>query len=239
MSTIIDMNNLSNQKIDEVTTSFQVRWDNVLLLTAYSANETFILTVEGEKIVLTRRLQDVLAKFAAENGIPRYLMETLYKQVGCRTRGYVAGHHRLVPSCGVSNERVVYYMVHHLDHAEPLAADKGTLMVFKGDHQRFYVAIPSPEKTFRRIIRAADEVAGIQLAIYESCREQYGKLPQGQLAERSYDSDYYVIQERREKSRYIMEETVIQIIKTAFIELYGEVFDKELLAQVKRVINRY
>lgn len=236
---IIDINKLMQLEIDEVTTSFQVRWENVLLMTAYNANETFILTTAGEKVVLTRRLQDVLSKFARENAVPHYMMDVLYKEVGCRTRGYIAGHHRLVPSCGVSNSQVVYYMVHHLEYAEPLMVNKGTLLVFNGRQRKLYVAIASPESSFRRIVDAADRVAAIQLQIHEYCRYQYGKVNHEQLTERPYDSDYCVIQERRKKSTYIMKETVLQIVKTACVELYGEVFDPELLVQIKRVIDRY
>lgn len=239
MNNVLDTRQLTQVTLDERTNSFQVRWDNVLLLTAYGADETFILTRDGEKIVLQRKLHDVLTRFARENGIPNYLMAVLYDWVGCRTRGYVAGHYRLVPTCGVTNQQVVYYMVHHLEYADSLADDKGMMLIFKGRHRRIEAVVDTPPKTFQRIVAAADEVARIQLMTHEYCRYRYGKVDLEKMGERTYDSDYCVIEDRHQINSHIMEETILKVARLAFQETYGEEIDPEFLRSIKRVINRF
>lgn len=236
---IIDIASLHREEIDEITTSYQVRWDNTLLVTAYDDEATFILTTEGEKIVLQKRLKEVLARFAQENAIPNYQMGVLYEQVDCKTRGYIAGHHRLVPTCGVTNKQVVYYMVHHLEYAEALADDQGTMLVFNSHRRRCKVRLDSPEKTFRRIVDAADRVAKIQLKIHEYCRYQYGKVDYEKQEERTYNSDYCVIQSCQKMSINIMEETILWIIRNAYYAAYGEEIDPVFLSYIKKVINKF
>lgn len=127
----IDLMELHRLAIDGEPANYQVRWDNTLLIAAYDQDRTFILTTEGEKLVLKRRLSEVLDRFAEENSIHSHEMGVLYDLVGCRTRGYIAGHHRLVPTCGRSNSQVVYYMVHFLDDAAELIDDKRVEMLLR------------------------------------------------------------------------------------------------------------
>ncbi|MBB1080283.1 hypothetical protein H5S09_02460 [Limosilactobacillus sp. STM2_1] len=235
----IDMTDVANLRIDGVTDNFQVRWDNTLIVTAYDQEQTFILTVDGEQLILRRRLRDVLARFARENSIHSHEMHALYKLVGCRTRGYVAGHYRLVPTCGRTNDQVIYYMVHCLDNAAELVDDKRVEMLLKGKNETYHVQVDTSYRTFRRIVEAADQVAKIQLQIYEYCRYQYGKVNSRNVQERPYESDYCVIQAHQRRSEEVLLATILYIVNAAYEETFGEEISPEFAERIKRVINSF
>ena len=60
----IDMSMLDKLKIDGEVANYLVQWDNTLLLTAYDQNRTFVLTADGEQLLIRERLKDVLSRFA-------------------------------------------------------------------------------------------------------------------------------------------------------------------------------
>ena len=63
----IDMSMLDKLKIDGEVANYLVQWDNTLLLTAYDQNRTFVLTADGEQLLIRERLKDVLSRFAQTN----------------------------------------------------------------------------------------------------------------------------------------------------------------------------
>ncbi len=124
--------------------------------------------------------------------VQEYEMEVHFAKVGCQTRGYVAGHHRLVPTCGSSNEQVIYYMVHLMEDASELESDKRIEMIMNGRAgDKYHVQIATSERTFRRIVSAADEVANDQLSLFEYWMHRLGKVKR-ELFERTYFGDYCV-----------------------------------------------
>ena len=63
----IDMSRLDKLKIDGEVANYLAQWDNTLLLTAYDQNRTFVLTIDGEQLLIRERLKDVLSRFAQAN----------------------------------------------------------------------------------------------------------------------------------------------------------------------------
>ena len=63
----IDMSRLDKLKIDGEAANYLVQWDNTLLLTAYDQNRMFVLTINGERLLIRERLKDVLSRFAQAN----------------------------------------------------------------------------------------------------------------------------------------------------------------------------
>ena len=63
----IDMSRLDKLKIDGEMANYLVQWDNTLLLTAYDQNRMFVLTIDGERLLIRERLKDVLSRFAQAN----------------------------------------------------------------------------------------------------------------------------------------------------------------------------
>ena len=220
---IIDMSMLDKLKIDGEVANYLVQWDNTLLLTAYDQNRTFVLTVDGEQLLIRERLKDVLSRF----------------KVGCQTRGYVAGHHRLVPTCGSSNEQVIYYMVHLMEDANELESDKRIEMIMTGrEGDKYHVQIATSERTFRRIVSAADEVANDQLSLFEYWMYRLGKVKR-EIFERTYFGDYCVYTKLRKLALDLFIRTVLHILNKAHKKVYGEETPAELVKEVKRVINKF
>ena len=63
----IDMSRLDKLKIDGEAANYLVQWDNTLLLTAYDQNRMFVLTIDGERLLIRERLKDVLSRFTQAN----------------------------------------------------------------------------------------------------------------------------------------------------------------------------
>ena len=63
----IDMSMLDKLTIDGEVANYLVQWDNTLLLTAYDQNRMFVLTIDGERLLIRERLKDVLSRFAQAN----------------------------------------------------------------------------------------------------------------------------------------------------------------------------
>ena len=235
----IDMSMLDKLKIDGEVANYLVQWDNTLLLTAYDQNRTFVLTADGEQLLIRERLKDVLSRFAQANLIYEYEMEVHFAKVGCQTRGYVAGHHRLVPTCGSSNEQVIYYMVHLMEDASELESDKRVEMIMTGrEGDKYHVQIATSERTFRRIVSAADEVAKEQLSLFEYWMYRLGKVKR-EIFERTYFGDYCVYTKLRKLALDLFIRTVLHILNKAHKKVYGEETPAELVKEVKRVINKF
>ena len=148
----IDMSRLDKLKIDGEVGNYLVQWDNTLLLTAYDQNRTFVLTADGEQLLIRERLKDVLSRFAQTN--------------------------------------LIYYMVHLMEDASALESDKRVEMIMNGRAgDKYHVQIATSERTFRRIVSAADEVAKEQLSLFEYWMYRLGKVKR-EIFERTYFGDY-------------------------------------------------
>ena len=162
MDEIIDISRLGDLKNYSVTTVFQPRWDNVLLMTPYDREQTYILTTDGEELILEQRLQEVLRDFGEFAGVHQIEMQTLYSIVKGQTMGIIAGHYELVPTCGRGNCWVAYYIAHHVDHYQRNQENNGVLITFKCRSQKLItVAVGTCMKTFERLLHQAHEVGKI------------------------------------------------------------------------------
>ena len=198
---IIDMSILDKLKIDGEVANYLVQWDNTLLLTAYDQNRTFVLTADGEQLLIRERLKDVLSRFAQTN--------------------------------------LIYYMVHLMEDASALESDKRVEMIMNGRAgDKYHVQIATSERTFRRIVSAADEVAKEQLSLFEYWMYRLGKVKR-EIFERTYFGDYCVYTKLRKLALDLFIQTVLHILNKAHKKVYGEETPAELVKEVKRVINKF
>ena len=198
---IIDMSMLDKLKIDGEVANYLVQWDNTLLLTAYDQNRTFVLTVDGEQLLIRERLKDVLSRFAQTN--------------------------------------LIYYMVHLMEDASELESDKRIEMIMNGrEGDKYHIQIATSERTFRRIVSAADEVAKEQLSLFEYWMYRLGKVKR-EIFERTYFGDYCVYTKLRKLALDLFIQTVLHILNKAHKKVYGEETPAELVKEVKRVINKF
>ncbi|MGE9868233.1 hypothetical protein ACQQ9T_06480 [Limosilactobacillus reuteri] len=197
----IDMSMLDKLKIDGEVANYLVQWDNTLLLTAYDQNRTFVLTADGEQLLIRERLKDVLSRFAQTN--------------------------------------LIYYMVHLMEDASALESDKRVEMIMNGRAgDKYHVQIATSERTFRRIVSAADEVAKEQLSLFEYWMYRLGKVKR-EIFERTYFGDYCVYTKLRKLALDLFIQTVLHILNKAHKKVYGEETPAELVKEVKRVINKF
>ena len=198
---IIDMSMLDKLKIDGEVANYLVQWDNTLLLTAYDQNRTFVLTADGEQLLIRKRLKDVLSRFAQTN--------------------------------------LIYYMVHLMEDASELESDKRIEMIMNGRKgDKYHIQIATSERTFRRIVSAADEVAKEQLSLFEYWMYRLGKVKR-EIFERTYFGDYCVYTKLRKLALDLFIQTVLHILNKAHKKVYGEETPAELVKEVKRVINKF
>ena len=198
---IIDMSMLDKLKIDGEVANYLVQWDNTLLLTAYDQNRTFVLTADGEQLLIRERLKDVLSRFAQTN--------------------------------------LIYYMVHLMEDASELESDKRIEMIMNGrEGDKYHIQIATSERTFRRIVSAADEVAKEQLSLFEYWMYRLGKVKR-EIFERTYFGDYCVYMKLRKLALDLFIRTVLHILNKAHKKVYGEETPAELVKEVKRVINKF
>ncbi|WP_085649810.1 hypothetical protein [Limosilactobacillus reuteri] len=198
---IIDMSMLDKLKIDGEVANYLVQWDNTLLLTAYDQNRTFVLTADGEQLLIRERLKDVLSRFAQTN--------------------------------------LIYYMVHLMEDASELESDKRIEMIMNGrEGDKYHIQIATSERTFRRIVSAADEVAKEQLSLFEYWMYRLGKVKR-EIFERTYFGDYCVYTKLRKLALDLFIQTVLHILNKAHKKVYGEETPAELVKEVKRVINKF
>lgn len=72
----VDVSRFKDLKDYQVTSIFQPRWDNTLLITPYDQNYTYVLTTDGEELILPQRLKNILHDFSEYAEASRLEMDT-------------------------------------------------------------------------------------------------------------------------------------------------------------------
>lgn len=233
----IDLTKPSKLRIDEETSAFHPSWGNTILMTAYDDERTFVLTRDGRNLLLKRPLREVLSRFALDNDVPWYERQAIYDLTGARKgRGYIAGHHRLVPTHGTTNANVVYYMAHWLDE-EGIAVHDGKLIVsFHGRKRIFRVWIDTSLKTFNRLLKAANEVAEYQLDEMVWMMHNYGIKESDKKESVRY---YHTVGDQcrctHHELRCVCMDTVVRHV---LMDYLNEEDCEEAIARIKRDIKK-
>lgn len=233
----IDLTNLAELDIDEETDGFRPTWDNAILMTAYDERRTFVLTWDGRQLVLRQPLHDVLSRFARDNDVMEYERQAIYDLVGARKgRGYVAGHHRLVPTQGTTNNNVVYYMAHRL--ADDCACRNNQLVLasFRGHKRVFRVYLDTSLKTFERLLESANEVATYQLDALEWLLHNYGLK---KVDKREGVRVFHIIHEHcRRIHNDIRRAWTIAVVCRILREYFSEEDYQEIIRRIKRNLGK-
>lgn len=230
----IDLTKMSELLLDEETASFQPDWDNILLMTAYDTDRTFVLTWDGRHLVLPRPLREVLEQFARDNDIAEFECQALYDMIDVhKGRGYIAGHNRLVPTCGTSNDGVVYYVAKRL--GDKRATDDGcTMASFWGRKRRiFRVKIDTSYQTFINLLQAADDAANLQLDTLEWRMHSLGvqKVDKQREGVRFYN----MCSNRRAMSRDLRRRWMMMLVRRVIRNYCTE----EECEEIERLIRHY
>lgn len=239
MNEIIDVSRLGDLKNYVVTTVFQPRWDNVLLMTSFDRERTYILTTTGEELVLEQRLPEVLRHFGEYAGVRQIEMQTLYNLVKGKTKGIIAGHYELVPTCGRGNCWVVYYMAHHVDHYQRSQKDNGVLITFKGNnHQLITAAVGTGIKTFERLLHQAHAVGKIQLESVKNLCNSFG-IGNNEVAHFTCETtDHEHFLHRQQYERVFMDQ-ILKVVSRTADQCYGEDLTADFYKQLRRILALY
>ncbi len=232
----LDLNKMSSLLLDEETASFQPSWDNTILITAYDKERTFILTRDNRCMVLPRSLREVLEQFARDNDIAEFECQALYDMIGVhKGRGYIAGHNRLVPTCGTSNGRVVYYVAKRL-FDKRATEDGQTVASFRGrKHQIFRVKIDTGYKTFINLLQAADDAAKLQLNALEWRMHSLGVK---RVNKRENVHFYDMCGNRRVMSRDLRRRWMMILVRRVIRKYCTEEECKEIESLIKHYIEK-
>ena len=130
-------------------------------------------------------------------------------------------------------------MVHLMEDASELESDKRIEMIMNGrEGDKYHIQIATSERTFRRIVSAADEVAKEQLSLFEYWMYRLEKVKR-EIFKRTYFGDYCVYTKLRKLALDLFIQTVLHILNKAHKKVYGEETPAELVKEVKRVINKF
>lgn len=229
----LDLSKMSSLLLDEETASFQPSWDNTILMTAYGRERTFILTWDDRCLVLPRSLREVLEQFARDNDIAEFECQALYDMIDVhKGRGYIAGHNRLVPTCGTSNDQVVYYVAKRL-FDKRATEDGQTMASFRGwKRQIFRVKIDTGYKTFMNLLQAADDAAKLQLDALEWRMHSFGIK---QVDKRESVHFYNMCGNRRAMSRDLRRRWMMMLVRRVIRNYCTE----EECKEIERLIRHY
>lgn len=169
----INLTTFSVHQVDYVVDTFHITWQSVILLTSrpYQGQKaTLVMTTKGKTMLICQPIHDVLKTFFEENCVGDAESRVYYQMLGMArtTRSAVAGKYQLVPTCGSSNENVVWVMTHHLMHAEfANKKDNSLRLQFVNDEtgEPLLVTINYCGKSFIHNMEAADKVAHLQLEL--------------------------------------------------------------------------
>ncbi len=167
----IDLGRLSTIPIDGEIKNFQVRWDNTILITAYDAQRTFILTDDGHRLLLRSPLRVVLKRFCEDNDISPFKIAATYRRINhSKGRGYICGRWLLVPTHGTTNANVAFYMAHFLKYHCWCKERDRVMCKFECLHYSCDVYVDTSLASFDKIINAADRVSYRQkVALIAQC----------------------------------------------------------------------
>lgn len=232
----IDLRDKTALPIDDFTNGFEVRWDNTLLVTSYSRQQTLVVTRHGELIVMDRSLKRVLDDFSDFAGIHYFEMRCLYQLTGERTFGYVAGNYSLIPTCGRTNPAVAYFMKHHLDNFCLDEETENVLATFKGKKGSLIrVMLDTNLRTFKRMWSATHTVGRIHLLSLENQCRHYG-VKKGELARMVNNDRHHPGQHHRDHHESMIFQIMTKIITATAIDIYGENLSTDFY---ETLLNRY
>lgn len=233
----VDVSKFKDLKDYQVTNIFQPRWDNTLLITPYDQYHTYVLTTDGEELILPQRLKAILHDFSEYAETSRLEMDTLYSIVKERTKGVIAGHYELVPTCGQTNCRVAYYMAHAVDHYSK--NEQGIVITFKGDNGSLISAlVDACPKTFERLREKADQVGRIQLELVKNLCNRFG-IGDTELTHFVGATTPHERELHRKQNEQVFFDQIVKIVQQAAEKMFGEDLDKGFYEYIRKSLGLY
>lgn len=221
-------------KIDCCLPKANLRWDDCLLLSHYGEDKTFVLMTDGTHLVVEQSLRESINAFARFNVCHQSNIcpgATLFDRP---VRGIVAGMNRLLPTSGLHNPNLVYYMARFLLGYVYLPQTGEICLHFVNDHLNCRIAIPAYQETFNKILQEADELSSVQLSLlhyFMHCYAYQHKCTQ-------LTNDYHRSRQMREKAIQWEETKLLWIVNEAYKICYGQAMEEEMRAELITVMEK-
>lgn len=231
----INLTTFSANQADYVVDTFHITWQSVLLLTGrlYQRQKaTLVVTTKGQVLLICQPIHDVLKTFFEENCIGDVESRVYYKMLGMprATRSAVAGKYQLVPTCGMSNDDVVWVMTHHLLHAELAKPnDNGLRLQFDNvvTGVPLLVTLNYCGKSFIHNMEVADKVAELQSELLD-----FRQFCQGMTSARLKVTDY----QQRRKLQKCLQEYQNLLCRHQHDLVMKQAFEQKSLSDLERTI---
>lgn len=221
-------------KIDCRLPKANLSWDDCLLLSHYGEGATFVLMADGTHLVVEQSLRESINAFARFNDCHQSNICPGASLFDRPVRGIVAGMNRLLPTSGLHNPNLVYYMARFLLGYVYLPQTGEISLHFKSDQLNCRVAIPAYPETFTKILNEADELSSVQLSLlyyFMHCYAYQHECTQ-------LTNDYHRSRQMREKAIQWEETKLLWIVNEAYETCYGQSMEEEMRAKLIAVMEK-
>lgn len=229
--TFATIEQLKKGKIEKVD-HYRLTWDNFLLITKYQERQTFILLTNGFRLVINKPIKQVLRDFSCINQCYTRCNIPYYEMLGERNpiKAYVAGYNILVPSMGINNEEVVYYMAKPMKMHYYSEEQQGMMLMFETDKHEINVMVPAYANKFEKILAQADQISHMHLAELREKLIRYGMRDECTCFVNKYHQHSELTKQVYEIKRHVYG----YVLDTLHENLYGEHLSD---TQMKRLLD--
>lgn len=209
-------------------------WDDCLLFTSYDKDQTFVLMADGKHLLIEQSLRECINAFAKFNNCLQSNICPSSVILGQHVRGIVAGLNRLLPSSGVHNPDVVFYMARLLKGYVYLRDEGQVIAHLVNSKVNYRIAIPAYKRTFASILKDADELSDLQLGVLHYLMHCYAyKHECTQLA-----NHYHCNRQMRQQVAKWDETKLLWIVNEAYKTCYGQPVEDEMRSELVSVMER-
>ena len=219
----------------EVVEHFDLNWENAFLITHYHYLKTFVLLSNCRK---NKPLRAVINEFAHRNQCYRRCIDPHYDFIRSTmqerglTCGYIAGNHRLLPTMGLKNAELVYYMAKPMKHHYYSDHHQGMVLNFEAGEHYLNVIVPTSEKKFEKILAVADQISSYQFDEIHEKMHRYGYDHQCT----GMTNHYHMRATLYKKVAQFAEWRYTSLVRKAFINTYGDEPEREFIDNFKKVL---
>lgn len=196
-SRVFNFENLAEEPI-KIIDSAKIRWDDTLIFREAKINNeklTVILYDYGEIIGVHQPISKMITEFAREVGLNNVITRAnarVYNVGKCMP--VTNGRFQMIPTCGVRNDDVMWFMKHRVLSAGADPKDGRLLIAFEENIQ---VKINLSEAVYNRRARQADEISSLQFGYLEYIKYRYGAEGYQHTGGRIPVEDRHLNEERR------------------------------------------
>lgn len=209
-------------------------WDDCLLLTNYGENQTFVLMADGSHVLIDQSLRESINAFARFNECYQSNSCPSLALFGHQVRGIIAGMNRLLPTSGVHNPHLVYYMARFLAGYVYLPKSGEVCLHLLNAHVNCRITVPAYRDTFAKILNDADDLSSMQLGVLHHLMHCYAY----QHECTRLTNHYHRTRRMREQAARWEKEKLLWIVNEAYKTCYGQAVEEAMRSELIAVMEK-